>query len=109
AEGENVELPATDGGPAAAFVWKTVADPLAGRITLFRVISGPLKSDTTVHNANKDTQERLGHLAVVQGKTQTNVPEIKAGDIGAVAKLKETQTRDVLGDKTAGVPPTKVP
>src|SRR5262245_51494311 len=110
AEGEDVEFPITDGGPAAAFVWKTVADPFAGRITLFRVISGSLKSDTTVQNATKDAQERLGHLVAVQGKTQTNVPEIKAGDIGAVAKLKDTQTSDVIGDKSAAnVPPIRFP
>jgi elongation factor G len=109
-EGEDVELPVKDGGPAAAFVWKTVADPFAGRITLFRVISGTLKADTTVHNVTKDTPERLGHLAAVQGKTHTNVPEVKAGDIGAVAKLKETQTADVIGDKGAAkVPPIKFP
>jgi elongation factor G len=110
ADGETVEIPTKDGGPAAAFVWKTVADPFAGRITLFRVISGTLKSDATVHNVTKDTAERLGHLLVVQGKTQTNVPEIKAGDIGAVAKLKETQTSDVIGDKTAPpIPAIKFP
>jgi elongation factor G len=110
AEGEDVELPAKDGGAVAAFVWKTVADPFAGRITLFRVISGSLKSDTTVHNITKDAQERLGHLVCMQGKTQTNVPEIKAGDIGAVAKLKDTQTSDVIGDKAAAkVPPIKFP
>jgi elongation factor G len=109
-EGEDVELATKDAGPAAAFVWKTVADPFAGRITLFRVLSGTLKADTTVHNVTKDTAERIGHLVVVQGKTQTNVPEIKAGDIGAVAKLKETQTSDVIGDKTAAaVPPIKFP
>ena len=110
ADGDDVELPVKDGGPAAAFVWKTVADPFAGRITLFRVISGTLKADTTVHNVTKDTPERLGHLAAVQGKTQTNVPEVRAGDIGAVAKLKETQTADVIGDKGAQkVPPIKFP
>jgi elongation factor G len=109
-EGEDVDLPVKDGGPAAAFVWKTLADPFAGRITLFRVISGTLKADTTVHNATKDTAERLGHLAAIQGKTQTGVPEVRAGDIGAVAKLKETQTGDVIGDKTAvKVPPIKFP
>jgi elongation factor G len=110
AEGEDVELATKDGGAASAFVWKTVADPFAGRITLFRVIAGSLKSDTTVQNVTKDTQERLGHLVVVQGKTQTNVPEIKAGDIGAVAKLKDTQTSDVIGDKAAvKVPAIKFP
>ncbi|HET7698217.1 MAG TPA: elongation factor G [Vicinamibacterales bacterium] len=109
-DGEDVEIPVKEGGPAAAFVWKTVADPFAGRITLFRVISGTLKADTTVHNVTKDTPERLGHLAAVQGKTQTNVPEVRAGDIGAVAKLKETQTADVIGDKGAPkVPPIKFP
>jgi elongation factor G len=111
ADGDDVEIPTTDGGPAAAFVWKTVADPFAGRITLFRVLSGALKSDTTVQNVTKDAPERLGHLVVVQGKTQTNVPEVRAGDIGAVAKLKETQTSDVLADKGAApaIPPIKFP
>jgi elongation factor G len=111
ADGEDVGFKANDGGAVAAFVWKTVADPFAGRITLFRVISGALKSDATVHNLTKDTAERLGHLVLVQGKTQTPVPEVKAGDIGAVAKLKETQTSDVIGDKNAGIkmPPIKFP
>jgi elongation factor G len=110
-EGEDVEVVTTDAGAAAAFVWKTVADPFAGRITLFRVLSGALKADSTLHNAAKDTQERLGHLILLQGKTQTNVPEIKAGDIGAVAKLKETQTSDVLSDKGAAatLPPIVFP
>jgi small GTP-binding protein len=97
--GEDARIAASDTGPIAAFVWKTVADPFAGRITLFRVISGTLKADSTVHNATRETSERLGHLVLLQGKTQTNVPEIKAGDVGAVAKLKETQTSDMLADK----------
>jgi elongation factor G len=110
ADGQMVEIPTTDGGPLAAFVWKTVADPFAGRITLFRVLAGTLKADTTVHNVTKDTPERLGHLLLAQGKSQTNVGEIRAGDIGAVAKLKETQTSDVFGDKgVAAVPPIKFP
>ena len=103
ADGQDVQIPTKDGGGACAFVWKTVADPFAGRITLFRVISGTLKADSSLHNAGKDAPERLGHLILLQGKTQTNVPEIKAGDIGAVAKLKETQTSDILGDKGAAV------
>jgi elongation factor G len=111
ADGEAVDIPTTDGGPTSAFVWKTVADPFAGRITLFRVISGTLKADTTIQNATRDTPERLGHLILMQGKTQTNVPEIRAGDIGAVAKLKETQTSDVLADKgaLAQIPAIKFP
>jgi elongation factor G len=99
----------SDNGQAAAFVWKTVADPFAGRITMFRVISGTLKADSTVQNVSRDVAERLGHLTLLQGKTPTNVPEIKAGDIGAVAKLKETLTNELLGDKnvTFKVPPIK--
>jgi len=91
---------ADEKAPAAAFVWKTIADPFAGRITLFRVVSGSLKSDTTVFNKSRDSQERLGHLELLQGKTQIPVPEIKAGDLGAVAKLKETLTNDTIGDKS---------
>ena len=86
--------------PAAAFVWKTIADPFAGRITMFRVASGTLKADSGIHNKTRDTPERFGHLLLLQGKTQTSVPEIKAGDLGAVAKLKDTLTNDTLGDKT---------
>jgi elongation factor G len=111
ADGNEVEIATKDGGAASAFVWKTVADPFAGRITLFRVLSGTLKSDTTIQNATKDAPERLGHLILLQGKTQTNVPEIRAGDIGAVAKLKDTQTSDVLADKGAfaRIPPIPFP
>ena len=97
---DEVRVEANAAGPTAAFVWKTVADPFAGRITMFRVVSGTLKSDSTVHNATKDLPERLGHLVLLQGKTQTPVPEIKAGDIGAVAKLKESLTNDLLADKS---------
>jgi elongation factor G len=104
---DEVQVPASDSGPAAAFIWKTVADPFAGRITMFRVVSGSLKADSTVHNLTKDTPERLGHLVLLQGKTQTQVPEIKAGDIGAVAKLKESQTNDLIADKV--VPFTLAP
>jgi len=86
--------------PAAAFVWKTIADPFAGRITLFRVVTGALKADSTIFNKTKEAQERLGSLALLQGKTQTIVPEIKAGDLGSVAKLKDTLTNNTLGEKT---------
>jgi elongation factor G len=99
ASGEEVPVPAQESGANVAFVWKTVADPFAGRITMFRVISGVLKADSTLQNISKESPERLGHLLLLQGKTQTSVPEIKAGDIGAVAKLKETQTSDVLADR----------
>ena len=93
------------------WVWKTIADQFAGRITLFRVISGVLKSDTTVQNLTREAPERFGHVLVLQGKTQTHVPELHAGDLGAVAKLKDTHTNDTLGDRHAAftVPPITFP
>ncbi len=103
AGGETVTRVADDKAPYGAFVWKTVADQFAGRITMFRVYQGCLKADSAVNNATQGTQERLGHVIVMQGKTPTNVPEIKAGDIGAVAKLKDTRTNDTLADKAAGI------
>ena len=104
-------IEAKESGPASAFVWKTIADPFAGRITMFRVLTGVLKADSTVHNVTRDSPERLGHIVLLQGKTQSNVPEIKAGDIGAVAKLKETLTSDVLADRSSKitVPAIKFP
>ena len=102
---------ADDKKPAAAFVWKTIADPFAGRITMFRVASGTLKADSGIHNKTRDAAERFGHLLLLQGKTQSSVPEIKAGDLGAVAKLKDTLTNDTLGDKADGIafPAVKFP
>ncbi|MBI2828378.1 MAG: elongation factor G [Acidobacteria bacterium] len=102
-DGTNTTVKASDSAPYMAFVWKTVADPFAGRITMLRVVSGTLKSDTTVHNLTHESPERLGHLIALQGKTQTHVPELKAGDLGAVAKLKDTHTNDVLAERTATV------
>ena len=102
---------ASDSAPYAAFVWKTIADPFAGRITMLRVVSGTLKSDATVFNSTRDSSERLGHLLALQGKTQTHVPELKAGDLGAVAKLKDTHTNDVIADKATNIkiPPITFP
>jgi elongation factor G len=107
---ETTRKPAAD-APLSAFVFKSIADPHAGRITLFRVYSGTMKSDTTVYNANRDVAERLGSLELLQGKTQTPIPEIQAGDIGAVAKLKETQTNDTMCDKAHPIvyPPVVYP
>src|SRR6266540_2308846 len=103
ASGAEIVKTADDKAPYSAFVWKTVADQFAGRITMFRVYQGMLKSDSTVQNATQGTQERIGNLLVLQGKTQTSVPEIHAGDIGAVAKLKDTRTNDTIADKAAGI------
>jgi elongation factor G len=108
---EAVAVKASESGPTGVFIWKTVADPFAGRITLFRVVSGAIKADSTVQNVTRETSERLGHLTLLQGKTATNVPELKAGDLGAVAKLKDTLTSDLLGDKNVSfkVQPIKFP
>lgn len=109
--GELTPRAADDSLPAAAFVWKTLADQFAGRLTLFRVVSGVLRSDSTVHNKTRDAQERLGHLELLQGKTPSVVPEIRAGDVGAVAKLRDTRTNDILGDKDDPIlfPPIRFP
>ncbi|PYR82258.1 MAG: elongation factor G [Acidobacteria bacterium] len=101
--GDASTIKASDSPPYTAFVWKTIADPFAGRITMLRVISGTLKQDSNVHNQTRDSAERFGHLLVLQGKTQTQVPELKAGDLGAVAKLKDTRTSDVLAEKSTKV------
>jgi len=109
-QAELTRKPAAD-APASAFVWKTLVDPHAGRISLLRVYSGTLKSDSAVHNATRDVAERLGSLLLLQGKAQTSVPEIQAGDIGAVAKLKDTQTGDTLAEKAQPIvyPPVVFP
>jgi elongation factor G len=110
-KGEAATREAKDTQPLVLWVWKTVADPFAGRITLFRVVSGVLKSDATIANVTREADERVGHVLVLQGKTQTHVPDIHAGDIGAVAKLRDTHSGETLGDKNAGftVPPLTFP
>ncbi len=107
---EATRRPAAD-APLSAFVWKTLVDPHAGRVSLFRVYSGTFRSDSAVHNTGRDAAERVGTLLLLQGKTQTQVPEVQAGDIGAVAKLKDTQTGDTLADKTSPLvyPPVVFP
>ena len=84
--------------PVSAFVFKTVADPYAGRLSLFRVCSGTLRGDTAIVNASRGVPERLGAVALMQGKQVLPMPELRAGDIGVVAKLKETRTGDTLSD-----------
>ena len=101
--GEETSYDAGESASPIAFVWKTIADPFAGRITLFRVAAGTLEADSSVYNITKETTERLGGLTIPQGKTQNTVSEIKAGDLGAVAKLKDTQTGDTLADKGSKV------
>lgn len=92
-----------DNQPLSLSVFKTLADPFAGRVSYFKVLSGVLKNEAPVVNFNRGGAEKLSHIGVVQGKTQTPVPELHAGDIGAVAKLKDTLTGDTLGDKAAPI------
>ncbi len=92
-----------DKEPAAMLVFKTMTDPFSGRITFFKVISGVIKNDVTVENYTRRTQERLSHLSVMQGRKAVEVAELHAGDLGAVAKLRETLTGDTLGQKGAEI------
>ncbi|RLA80167.1 MAG: elongation factor G [Deltaproteobacteria bacterium] len=100
--------------PFSAYVFKTIADPFAGRITLFKVLSGSVGADATVYNSTKDVKERIGQIFALQGKKQEPVGIAEVGDILAVAKLKETLTGDTLCDEKAPivyppvVPPTPV-
>jgi len=92
---EAVRRPSAD-EPFSAFVYKTLADPYAGKLTLFKVLSGSLKADSGFYNASRDVKERFGNLFLLQGKKQINVPMVSAGQLAAVAKLKETNTGDTL-------------
>jgi elongation factor G len=107
--GGPVAIAADAAAPYQLFVWKTIADPFAGRITLFRVVRGTVKSDSTLRNLTRDSQERLGHLLVPQGKQQAQVGELRAGDLGAVAKLKDTLTNDVLAEAGTAVSLPPIP
>jgi elongation factor G len=90
-------------GPMSALVFKTTTDPYVGRVNFFRVYSGTLKGDTALHNATKNIDERVGHVFTMRGKSQEQLTEVVAGDIGAVAKLTQTGTGDTLADKASPV------
>jgi elongation factor G len=109
--GETVARKFNSAEPASAFVFKTMADPFAGRITYFKVVTGVIKNDANLQNLTRGAAERLAHLSSPQGRTLQAVTDLQAGDIGAVAKLKETLTGDTLADKgfTATYPPVKLP
>jgi len=85
------------------YVFKTVADPYAGKLTLFRVVSGVLNSDSSVYNATKGCKERIGQILKIEGKSQKAFNPAIAGDIAAVAKLKETGTGDSLCDEKSPI------
>jgi elongation factor G len=103
AEGEHVEVEKDPDGELLAYVFKTTADPYTGRINLLRVARGVLRSDSHVLNTTRGEKERIGQLAAPQGKEMTNVDELGPGDIGAVAKLRETRAGDILAEKDKGL------
>ncbi len=95
-DGEPVELVQTEEETTAAIVFKTIADPYVGKMSLFRVYSGEIKADSTLYNPNRGVNEKIGKLYFMCGKKQIDTPKIKAGDIGVVAKLENTKTGDTL-------------
>ncbi|MBZ5526968.1 MAG: elongation factor G [Acidobacteriia bacterium] len=102
-KGERIERKYDDAQPLSVFFFKTLADPFAGRINYFKVKSGVLRNDATLLNFNRGIPERFQHIQLVQGKQLTEIAELHAGDIGAIAKLKESTTGETLGDKTAPI------
>jgi elongation factor G len=101
--GEPLTRKYADSEPFSAYVFRTVADPFAGRINVMRIISGHVKHDANVFNSTRGTMERLGALHTVQGKQLDKIDEAHAGDIIACVKLKDTQTGDTLCDKAAPI------
>ena len=109
--GEPPKRHETDAEPVSLYVFKTISDAFAGRISYFKVFSGVLKNDATVQNFSRGSAEKLAHISIMQGKNAVPVTELHAGDIGAVSKLKDTLTGDTLGDKSAPIqyPRVKLP
>jgi elongation factor G len=98
-DGEEIQISPDEDGELVAYVFKTLADPYAGRLNLFRVYSGTLKGDSQVANVTQRAKERIGQILIPRGKEHEQTDELGAGDIGAVAKLKETRAGDVLAGK----------
>jgi elongation factor G len=101
--GEPAVRRGTDAEPASVFVFKTMSDAFAGRISYFKVFSGVLKNDASLQNYNRNVQEKFAHISLIQGKQAIPLTELHAGDIGSVAKLRETLTGDTLGDKSSPI------
>lgn len=99
--GESIQLKPDSNGPLAAFVFKTIADPFVGRLSLFKVYSGKMKGDTTVINSVNGTEEKITQVFCLRGKKQLPIDEIEAGDIGAISKLQHTFTNDTLCSKSS--------
>ncbi|HEX2259528.1 MAG TPA: elongation factor G, partial [Actinomycetota bacterium] len=97
---KEIERAMDPAGPVSAFVFKTISDPYVGRISLFKVISGKLRPDSTLSNTERSIEERLAHIFTLRGKSQETVSEVVAGDIAAVAKLAHTHSGHTLADKS---------
>jgi elongation factor G len=108
---QDVQRAVKDSEPVSAFVFKTIADPFAGRVTYFKVLSGVVKNDANLSNVRTATVERLAHVGTLFGKTIQPVTDLRAGDIGAVAKLKDTVTGDTLAEKSSPIayPAVQIP
>jgi elongation factor G len=106
--GEPPTRKVADSEPVSLFVFKTVSDPFAGRVSYYKVFSGVLKNDASLQNFTRSTSEKMAHISVMQGKNAVPANELHAGDIGTVGKLKDTLTGDTLGDKSAAIQYPKV-
>jgi elongation factor G len=112
AEGVNGDTrEAKPDAPMSALVFKTMSDPYVGRVSFFRVYSGRVRGDGSIHNASKQTDERVGGVFTMRGKHQEQLSEVVAGDVGAIAKLVHTNTGDTLADKSSPIvyPPIEPP
>jgi len=111
AGGEPIEVAPEEDGPLVAYAFKTTADPYTGRVNLFRVYSGTLRSDSQAVNVARQQKERIGQIGQPLGKETQQVTELGAGDIGAIAKLKETRAGDLLCDsqREISMPPLDLP
>jgi elongation factor G len=100
AEGDaTVEIHATDDGPCAALVFKTTSEPHVGDVTFFRLFSGSIANGDELYNATRSGAEKLNHLSIGQGRDRLEIPKLHAGDIGCVAKLRNTHTNDTLSTR----------
>ncbi|HMA44170.1 MAG TPA: elongation factor G [Gemmatimonadales bacterium] len=106
---EHILLKPDDGGPFAAQVFKTISEPHVGDVTFFRVTSGAVKNGQDVYNAPRQAVEKLNHLCVAVGKDRTEVAELHAGDIGVVAKLRDTHTNDTLSTQANQIVLPRIP
>jgi elongation factor G len=103
AKNEPAERAPSPSAPFSAIVCKTIVDPFSGKLSVFQVVSGEVKGDSAVLNVNKDSKERMGHLLRLEGKKQSQVEKLTTGEIGAVAKLKDTEAGDTLADEKAPI------